>query len=98
MSEISAEEKYKQFLCHLLYILSKGVIRVSQRDLNSTIASSPLSQQIIDIMGTEEYIAPETLEDTDVSYASDLWSLGVIMFQMLEGKTPFIGRTSFETY
>jgi len=50
------------------------------------------------LVGTEEYIAPETLEDTDVSYASDLWSLGVIMFQMLEGKTPFIGRTSFETY
>ena len=54
--EISAEEKYKQFLCHLLYILSKGTIRVSQRDLNSTIASSPLSQQIIDIMGSEQYI------------------------------------------
>jgi len=32
------------------------------------------------LVGTEEYIAPETIEDTDVSYASDLWSQGVIMF------------------
>lgn len=32
------------------------------------------------LVGTEEYIAPETIDDTDVSYASDLWSLGVITF------------------
>jgi len=32
------------------------------------------------MVGTEEYIAPETIEDSDVSYASDLWSLGVIIF------------------
>ena len=55
--EISTEEKYKQFLCHLLYILSKGEIRVSQRDLNSTIKDSPLSQKIIDIMDSEKYKA-----------------------------------------
>jgi len=55
--EISAEEKYKQFLCHLLYILSKGEIRISQRDLNSTIKDSPLSQKIIDIMDSDEYRA-----------------------------------------
>ena len=50
------------------------------------------------LVGTEEYIAPETIADTDVSYASDLWSLGVIMFQMLEGKTPFIGKTAIDTF
>lgn len=50
------------------------------------------------LVGTEEYIAPETIEDTNVSYASDLWSLGVIMFQMLEGKTPFMGKTSIQTF
>ena len=50
------------------------------------------------LVGTEEYIAPETIDDTDVSYASDLWSLGVITFQMLEGKTPFIGKTAIETF
>lgn len=55
--EISAEEKYKQFICHLLYILSKGKIRVSQRDLNSTIKDSPISEEIIEILDSDEYKA-----------------------------------------
>jgi 3-phosphoinositide dependent protein kinase-1 len=50
------------------------------------------------MVGTEEYIAPETIEDTNSTYASDLWSLGVILFQMLEGKTPFMGKSPTETF
>jgi len=53
--EISAEEKYKQFMCHLLYILSKGRIRVAQRDLNSIIQDSPISQEVLDILDSDEY-------------------------------------------
>lgn len=53
--EISAEEKYKQFICHLLYILSKGRIRVSQRDLNSVIQDSPISQEVLDILDSDGY-------------------------------------------
>jgi len=55
--EISAEEKYKQFLCHLLYILSKGKIRVSQRDINSTVAGNPISEEVLDILNKDEYKA-----------------------------------------
>ena len=50
------------------------------------------------LVGTEEYIAPETLEDNDLSYACDLWSLGIIVYQMLCGVTPFKGRSELETY
>jgi len=32
------------------------------------------------LVGTEEYVSPEILQDKEVSYASDLWSLGVIIY------------------
>jgi serine/threonine protein kinase len=50
------------------------------------------------MVGTEEYLAPETLNDSEVSYVSDLWSVGVIMYQMIMGETPFRGKTPLETY
>lgn len=31
------------------------------------------------LVGTEDYISPEVLQDLEVTYACDLWSLGVIL-------------------
>lgn len=50
------------------------------------------------LVGTEEYLAPETLDDTEVSYACDYWSLGVILYQLLCGVTPFKGTESEATF
>ena len=31
-------------------------------------------------VGTEDYVTPEILQDKEINYACDLWSLGVILF------------------
>ena len=53
--EMSKEQKYQQFICHLVYMLSQGKIRITPKDLRSTRADKPLSEVILDLLKTEEY-------------------------------------------
>lgn len=53
--EMGKEELYEDFICHLLYVCSKGKIRIAQKDLKSTNADRPLPQEVIDVMNTKEY-------------------------------------------
>lgn len=41
------------------------------------------------LCGTAEYIAPEVYQDTPYGFAVDLWSLGVMIYEMVALKTPF---------
>ena len=43
------------------------------------------------VVGTPIYIAPEQAKDQPVDHRADLFALGVVMYEMLTGKTPFEG-------
>ena len=47
--------------------------------------------------GTLEYMAPELLRKRDYDYTVDLWSLGVLLYEMLHGCSPFKGKTDADT-
>ncbi len=46
-------------------------------------------------LGTPEYVAPEMIDGSPTDARSDLYALGVILFELLAGERPFSGETPF---
>ena len=49
------------------------------------------------MFGTPEFVAPEVVNFEEITYATDLWSIGVITYVLLSGLSPFMGETDVET-
>jgi len=72
-------------------------LRVHHRGVQPYESSSWSSQEGIEPLGgTLPYMAPEVLRGERAGVQSDLWSLGVLLYEMLSGKLPFVGKTSIE--
>lgn len=53
-------------------------------------------ESVVPIGGTLFYMSPEVLRGEPGDHRSDLWALGVVLYEALAGRVPFSGRTPFE--
>ncbi|HSJ58250.1 MAG TPA: protein kinase, partial [Anaerolineae bacterium] len=69
--------------------------RVTLTDFGIAKAASETQQltRTGTLMGTPEYMSPEQAEGENVDHRTDLYALGVVLYQMLSGQVPFRGTT-----
>jgi serine/threonine protein kinase len=62
-----------------------GIVRVAE---DAGLTNSGI------VLGTADYLSPEQARGETLTASSDLYSLGVVMFEMLTGRPPFVGPTA----
>jgi eukaryotic-like serine/threonine-protein kinase len=75
-------------------ITADGQVKVT--DFGIARATGSLDDQVTQtglVMGTATYFSPEQAQGLDVDGRSDIYSLGVVLYEMLVGRPPFIGDT-----
>lgn len=85
------------FLCEggTVKLLDFGLVKVTQTDALSASAESTATQTGV-IMGTAAYMAPEQIHAREVGPECDLFAFGVMFYELLSGRVPFQGQSSFE--
>lgn len=72
-----------------------GLVRAINKAMGDpTNATTSVNGQVI---GTVGYLSPEQVRGENLTQASDVYSAGILLFELLTGRTPFKGGTPIET-
>ena len=81
----------------LIKVLDFGLAKfVTMQDSDATRVTQPAVTVAGVVVGTVSYMAPEQALGHPVDHRSDLFSLGVVLFELATGRIPFVGATPTE--
>jgi len=90
---MSKSEKMK-FLKEVDLLNTKFVIKIA--DFGYAKKLSKLEEMNTTHCGTYLYMAPQVIDNQKYSYKADIWSVGVILFELLTSVSPFHAKTKLE--
>jgi eukaryotic-like serine/threonine-protein kinase len=96
---VALESAHRQGIVHRdvkpenILITTEGVVKVADFGLARAYADARATQ-VGTVTGTVQYLAPEQIRGEPADPRSDLYSLGIVTYELLTGKLPFTGDTA----
>jgi serine/threonine protein kinase/septum formation topological specificity factor MinE len=84
----------------LLKILDFGIAKLIELETNGYLNETTglgIHTEVGLVVGTVNYMSPEQARGLPVDERTDIWSLGVVLYEMLTGRLPFSGATRMDT-
>jgi eukaryotic-like serine/threonine-protein kinase len=85
----------------LVKVLDFGLAKLTEKKTAAVDSEGETRAQVKTspgmVMGTARYMSPEQARGKEIDARSDIWSLGIVVYEMLTMRTPFAGETTNDT-
>ncbi|MET8053660.1 serine/threonine-protein kinase [Streptosporangium sp. NPDC005286] len=75
-----------------LLVTEAGVIKITDFGIARVLEAAPVTQTGV-LLGTAQYVSPEQASGEPLTPATDIYSLGVVAYECLAGRAPFLAET-----
>lgn len=81
----------------LVKLLDFGIAKLLEPPADSESKSALMQTETGTLVGTVSYMSPEQARGLTIDERSDIWSLGVVLYQLMARRLPFVGATRIDT-